>query len=983
MAADAARRTIASLLLSGTPRTICERYLSMPERAEQTTFGLLEKDIVVLDTETTGLSWRKNKLIEIAAARIDGREVVDRFQTFVHPGCPIPPEIVSLTGIRDIDVMDAPSDREAVAALAEFVGGQPVVAHNATFDRSFIQAMPGGDEVTDVWIDSLVLSRIALPRLSTHRLADMAQAFGCECVTHRAADDVDALCGMWRVFLLGLSDLPGGLLQRLADMHPEVDWPIRPLFAHLAQDAYGATFSLRDVRRALVAQGDTHRRTDFDDLDGCVRVPSADQVDDAFGDEGVVAGLYDAYEHRPEQVSMAQEVRASLDEGSHRAIEAGTGVGKSMAYLVPQIMFAHQNDVTVGVATKTNALTDQLVAQELPALDAALPGGVSYCSIKGYDHYPCLHRVDLAMVRELPDPPSSWSDGADEARADMLSAYAVIAAYASQSPEGDLDALGIRWQLLPRDSVTTTPSECLRTRCPYFPHECFVHGARRRAACSDVVVTNHAMLLRDIDLDNAILPPIRHWVVDEAHSFEQEARRQWAKELSKDAATNVFTQVGGVRHGIIHNVLVQSATLDCATLAAGLLTKAATSTHRGSVASEGFFDAVHELIALGRTQGGYDNVTLWIDDQVRQSEVWDSVTTLGAQLLTCLEECAKQLRSASAALAPEAPQLAAEVTEPATKLDELAQAMRVIVLAPDDAYVCSAELYGAKRRRNLERLVAQKFDIGADLSARWYPQTSSVVYTSATIAVGQSFEHFDRSVGFDRLDGVEHKDVQLQSSFDYDTQMSVIVARDMPAPGSDRYLEALEDLLYDTHVHMAGSVLTLFTNRREMDRVYQRLAPRLSTHGLKLLCQEPRSSARRLREQFMADESVSLFALKSFWEGFDAAGDTLRCVVIPKLPFASPNDPLVRERDAREARSWWRYSLPEAVLTVKQAAGRLIRTSTDSGILVLADSRIQTKRYGKTFLQALPSHNCITLESANVGRYIDMWRRSHVKRATR
>ena len=231
---------LADLIAPGTPEDVRAAYLSLAGRARGRDFGPLEEDVVVLDTETTGLSFKDCDLIEISAARMSGREVVERFETFVHPCGPIPEEITRLTGITNRDVMDAPSAREAVAALAEFVGGSPVLAHNATFDRTFIEAVPGGAGVSDTWIDTLSLSRIALPRLTTHRLADMAAAFGCASVTHRAGDDVDALCGLWRILLLALSDLPSGLLALLADMHGEVSWPLRPVFTHLAseRDAY-------------------------------------------------------------------------------------------------------------------------------------------------------------------------------------------------------------------------------------------------------------------------------------------------------------------------------------------------------------------------------------------------------------------------------------------------------------------------------------------------------------------------------------------------------------------------------------------------------------------------------------------------------------------------------------------------------------------------------------------------------------------------
>ena len=973
-----AQERLGSLMLPGTPERVRHQYLTLARRAEETSFGLLEEDVVMLDTETTGLSFRKNELIEIAAARISGREVVERFRTFVHPTGPIPQEIKELTGIQDLDVMDAPSPIEAVAALADFVAGQPVVAHNAMFDRSFIERVDGGCDVTDVWIDSLSLSRIALPCLKSHRLADMAEAFGCDAVTHRAMDDVDALCGIWRILLLGLSDLPAGLLDRLAGMHEDVPWSLRPILGHIAREWYGASFSLRDIRRELVARRDEQRRSDYFELAGDVDVPMREQIDEAFGPEGTLTRMYESYERRPEQIAMSQEVRDSLEEGSFRAIEAGTGVGKSMAYLVPEILFAQQNGITVGVATKTNALTDQLISHELPALSAVLPNGVSFCSIKGYDHYPCLRRLELAMVRELPANRGFEAPEAEyESAEDMLTAMAVVSAYAAQMPEGDLDALGIRWRAVPRDMLTTRSSECLRSRCPFFPHECMVHGARRRAACSDVVVTNHALLLRDIALDNAILPPIRHWVVDEAHGFEQEARRQWAYELSSEATTSVFAQLGGVDTGVIHSIITQAGKLDASTLVSGLMVKAAAAVQRASVLSADFLTSLHGLATLAPHGGGYESVTLWVDEHIRASEEWATLESIGSTLAASLDEVEKQLSAAHDALVPESAVMAAELADLVRRVHELSNALRIIVLEPDSSYVYSAELFKSAKRRGRERLVAEKLDVGADLSQRWYPELSGLVYTSATIAVGESFEHFEHAVGFDRLESTQHKHVRLDSSFDYDSHMSAVLVRDMPAPNDRAYLSELEQLLFDIHTRMGGSVLTLFTNRREMEQVFRSLQPRLSTHGLKLLCQERGASPRRLRERFMSEESVSLFALKSFWEGFDATGDTLRCVVIPKLPFASPHDPLVRERDVREPRAWWRYSLPEAVLSVKQAAGRLIRSSTDTGILVLADSRLVTKRYGRTFVNALPSHNCITLERANVGRYISMWQGSH------
>ena len=368
--------------------------------------------------------------------------------------------------------------------------------------------------------------------------------------------------------------------------------------------------------------------------------------------------------------------------------------------------------------------------------------------------------------------------------------------------------------------------------------------------------------------------------------------------------------------------------------------------------------------------------TLWVDDAVRGGDAWGEVAAAGERAADVLAEAVKQLKEAGAALRESDARLATDLGESTRFLAELLAGVKLICVEPDPSYVYSAQVCRSRKCMNMEKLCAEKLDVGADLAERWLPEMDTVVFTSATIAVGDSFEHFDAGVGLDRPGAGEHSDLRLDSSFDFDRNMSVIVAKDMPAPNERGYIDALVELLYDVHTSMGGGVLTLFTNRRDMERVHAELAPRLAREGLDLEQQGRGASARRLRDRFIAEKDLSLLALKSFWEGFDASGETLRCVVIPKLPFSSPNDPLVREREARDQRAWWKHSLPEAVISVKQAAGRLIRTSTDTGVLVLADSRLVTKRYGRQFIQSLPSKNVQSIERAGVGRFIKLWRAS-------
>ena len=960
--------TMADAVMAGTPDAVVAAYETLAERAKTRSFGLIEDDVIILDTETTGLSVQDNRLIEIAAARLRGREIVDRFDTFVHPGVPIPDEIVRLTGIRDSDVQHAPSPEGAVAMLADFVGGCPVIAHNATFDRSFIEAVRGGVNVSDIWIDSLALSRIALPRLASHKLSVLAELFGCDAVSHRAIDDVEALAGVWRILLVALTDLPRGLMRRLADMHPDIPWSYRPIFSFLAGEDPDGIFSLPAARTEILRAQAPDERVDADDLPFLL-LPTADETKSCYEPGGIVDHMYPGYEPRPEQVEMACEVRDALETSSHRVIEAGTGVGKSIAYLVPFAAAAKRNNVTVGIATKSNNLADQLIYHELPRLARELDGGLTFCALKGYDHYPCLRKLERlsrsdAEIKTTRDP------------ADTLTAIAVIYAYVCQSPTGDLDGLGIRWRSVNRADLTTPSRECARRLCPFFPDRCLVHGARRRASRVDVVVTNHSLLFRNVAADGKILPPIRHWVIDEAHSIEREARRQWAVTVSADESRAIFERLGGERSGSLGQLVRNLASSDAATLYMGLSAKATATVQRASLAMAEVFDSVRDLARRGRSDG-YDNANVWIGPEMRESAGWQHFLSPALTAIDALDEAHKNLASLVETVSADKPEFVVDVADGARRLKEMLDGLSLIVKGEDERYVYSLQV-NRRLRAGGESLTAELLDVGEMLAERWLPEVHTAIFTSATISIAGNFNHFNRAVGLDRLESGASKALHLDSSYDFDENMTVVVAGDVPDPRNrDAYLDTLEQLLVDVHIAMGGSALTLFTNRRDMEDLFARVEPKLAAAGLELACQQRNSSARQLRDRFISEKSSSLFALKAFWEGFDASGDTLRCVVIPKLPFSSPTDPLACERERREERAWAQYALPEAVLEVKQAAGRLIRSSSDVGVLVLADSRLVTKGYGKKFLNSLPTSGYQRIESEKVGRYLELWRRAH------
>jgi ATP-dependent DNA helicase DinG len=946
---------LAAFLVPGTDPDVAASYAAAAERARDAVFGF-EDEVVLVDIETTGFDPGRDSVIEIAAAAMRGPEILETFHTLVDPGTAIPPEIVRLTGITDDEVSGARSPDAAASALSAFVGGRDIVAHNAPFDRGFLERLASSGSFAGEWIDTLQLALIAFPRLSTHRLRDLAEALGGEAPSHRASDDVRSLCTVWRAVLCGLDDLGPALLGSLASLAPATEWPARKVLTHLAAGARSGTFDLADARRSRAGTERVAALPDADDLE-CA-CPEPEDVAAEFSAGGIAGRMYSGYEHRQEQAQMARAVTEAFSGGACVAVEAGTGVGKSLAYLVPAARFALLNNIGVGIATKTNALMDQLVYGELPALCQVLDEPLRFVALKGYEHYVCLRKLDR------------FASGLDDSDPATVGAVAALLAWVEQSAWGDLAATNVHLRREVRSEVTASVADCTRKRCRYYPHLCYVHGVRRRASSAHVVVTNHALLFRDVVADGGILPPIRHWIIDEAHAAESEARKQLSMECSRLELSVVLGALGGPRSGLIDTMRKQVAAFADADQPAliSALGEMERGVTEGSTLAASLFEFVRDVRGEGE-DAGYDTSEVRVDAAIRNGSAWGTVSRVGRSLAIRLESimaAGRRLVTLLEAGGQTATEVRADLAGVLTRIASQHIALVTVLEGEADEYVYHLTV-DRRPKGHADRLAASRLDVGEALAEEFFPRLRSAIFTSATISAGDDFAHFARAVGLDRLGPGRWSALRLPSSYDFERQMAAFVPTDLVVPGAREYLGRLETLLFELHLAMNGSVLTLFTNRRDMDHLYRVLAPRLAEEGLGLLVQSRGVSAKRLRDEFLADGQVSLFATKSFWEGFDARGDTLRCVVVPKLPFGNVRDPLTREREERYGKAAWeRFYLPEAVIELKQAAGRLIRSSTDQGCLVIADPRVLVKGYGRTFLAALPVDDVERLDSERV-----------------
>lgn len=987
---------IEKYISDGTPDAVIKLYSELPERAANSDFGEFDCNVVVIDTETTGVSPRRDELTQIAAARLEHGEITDWFITFVNPGKSIPSEVAHLTNIHDEDVKDAPTPQEALTQLVEFVGDAKLVAHNAQFDRFFTTNHPEGYPLLEnLWIDSLDLARITLPRMKSHRLIDLVRAFDLPLSTHRADADVRATCALYRLLLAGIEAMPVPLVAEIGRLAPREEWETGQVFSYFAKRTAEASdsedeptgtrtqlFSLKDLRSRVTKTTVAPKRDAFDINDEDMKFPTAEQIDEAFAPEGIVGGVHEDYQERAEQLAMAQACRKAFATSDNLAAEAGTGIGKSLAYLTPAAITAIENDITCGVATKTNALLDQLVYHELPALSRAIEKktghALTYAALKGFSHYPCLRKIqhvlnEGARVVEVQNEEHSQAP-----------AIAILLSFIQQTDYDDIDMLRLDYRTLPRRAITTTSHECMRRKCPFYGAKCFVHGQRQRAAVSNIVVTNHSLLFCDVAAEGGLLPPVRYWVVDEAHSAEDEARRTLSLEISVDALRQLADRVTGES---THNVFVRAerqvtgppatdengealnvSADDFSTLFYALCNKAKAAGSVFEIKAKEFCAHVPDLLFFDdQKSSSYEYIDIWLNRQIRNTTIFGSLTGAARALI----EAAEKLTNACQELvgyiegAQGSGAVQRDIAATAFELKDLIRAADAIFVKATDEYVYSVTL-NRKPDRPGNILHAQLYNVGERLNETLYANTRSVAFVSATLTVAGSFRPFEEAMGLNASPASHARTLELGSAFDFDSSMTIYVPNDMPDPTSMRYMPAISQFLTELHKAQGGSILTLFTNRKEMTSCFSNVEPELTANNLRLICQRSGVSVKGLRDEFLADQALSLFATKTFWEGFDAPGSTLRGVVLAKLPFSKPSDPLECERRSREDAAWRKWVLPHSVIEVKQAVGRLIRKADDQGIVVLADNRLITKSYGQVFLDSMPSHDIRVLSCAEI-----------------
>jgi len=682
-------------------------------------------------------------------------------------------------------------------------------------------------------------------------------------------------------------------------------------------------------------------------------------VDDLLGEGGAFAAAFPNYECREGQLRMAHGVVDAFNRESHLLVEAGTGTGKSLAYLIPAVQWALLNKTPVVVSTNTKNLQSQLFEKDLPLIRAVTGLDFKAALIKGRSNYLCLRKLIYLL-----------DHASFELRAGQHELAASVLVWLTRTQTGDLSEIS---GLEARGSggfaalLSSSAEECAGRSCRHF-RQCFLRRARAKSMAADVVVANHALVFAEMQDKGQAIPPHGHLILDEAHNIEDAATRFFSVEASRSRVRFLLRRVGRLRQkgssgllaAFLHQVTNGAITGDADKRA--VIEKICQKLNRASEqveqALDPFFTACGGLLASG---GGMRRLLPDIKDtqewrQVVETEqglrqaVAGMVETLNA-LIEQMEELDVGTLGFNTAFIQDFNGLRAglvELREDIAFMMELEVPGMVFWVEADDRFLKTA------------RLTAAPIDVGERLHETLYQQKQSIIFTSATLSVRGSYAFLMKRLGLDRIEPERLKTLDVGTPFDYASQSLLVVPMFLPEPtASDQaYDEALGAFLANLFRRTGGRGLSLFTSYTMLQRTTSALREALHGDGIEVLAQGESASREDLTSRFRLDVSSVLMGTHSFWEGVDVVGETLSCVVLARLPFAVFTDPVVAARgEALEAAgqsAFTGFSLPNAVIRFRQGFGRLIRHRTDRGVVIVADRRMMTKRYGHWFRSSVP-----------------------------
>ncbi|SMF87296.1 ATP-dependent DNA helicase DinG [Paenibacillus uliginis N3/975] len=923
----------------------------------------------VLDFETTG-NQSADEIIQVGLAIIDEDRSISRvYGSYVNPGIPIPPFITGLTGISDQDVAEAPSLEEMMMELVPMLDDVVLVGHNVAFDFNFLQNaldrcgyLPFSGRI----LDTIHFLKICFPSLTSYQLGMVSSYFGLEHDRPHQADS-DALATAYALLkcLEELDQLPLLTIQRLSDLFAVEDSDLSWFFDGMRADKENQAIQdpdnytyFRQFALAIEDWTDMTPARDEEEVNPLAELSFEQYMSQVRNN---LRETLPQYESRDAQDIMFEEVMNALEDDKHLLIEAGTGTGKSLGYLLPSIYQSVKQEQKVMVSTHTINLQEQLRERDIPLLTKVVPFPFKAAVFKGRQHYLCLRKFEHKINRRDFNTPKE----------DIIIAAQMII-WLTQTETGDDEELNLGgrggdfWETVSSDS-----DSCLGRACPWF-RKCFYHRAKHEAGIADVVITNHSKLFTDVKANHQLLPSYERLVIDEAHHLEDVAGKHLGLHMKYFTVVHTLTRLyKDSRNGQLPALrqLLQTSAHE----KAGEWTVVIDRLYPDLITVKESWDRLSDLLfgllpeRGDASAGDAGQFTLRLSPSKKPKD-WESLTELENQIHVTLGDVVRKGDMLTSEVREELNDYGADslITDINGLFKDLAahrENLKFFMTLNDEGVVYWMEANGNFRSKSLQ-MFAVPVDVSGQLKELFFDKKRSIILTSATLSIDKSFQYMIDNLGLqDASDQGQLNTVQLPSPFNYREQALLLIPRDFPSVkgtmGDQNFVSTLVQSLADAAKATHGRMLVLFTSYRMLRQVYDPLKEVLSSSDISVLGQGMDGSSRtKLIRRFQDSSASVLLGTSSFWEGVDIPGEALTCLAIVRLPFQPPNHPLVEAKSEllqqQKKNPFMKLSVPQAVIRFKQGFGRLVRTAQDKGIVIVYDTRVIESYYGKYFLYSLP-----------------------------
>ncbi len=912
--------------------------------------GNLEKvEYVIVDIETTGLDLERSSIIEVGAILVVNNVIKDKYSSFIRYEDVLPETTKRITGITEKMLCDAPLLSDVITELKDFINKRPVVSHNG-FSFDFPMLERHGLKFNEKY-DSMEFAFFVLPtNLGGHSVNFLAQQFSLGSISHRALGDCEFEFKIIKKLREEYKKKPKEHREALLYLTRRIQW----WWANFLPGEAKPIERISDFVAAYVPYRKEQAGQEMLTLE--TKGIDLNEVERNFVYTSQLSGPEDYSEDRPEQKKMAGFIASAFNESKHVVIEAGTGTGKSKAYLVPSLLFALQNGIPVIISTHTKALQDQLFFKEIPHMKNTINPDLKVALLKGKKNYVCLQKfsefedeiIDALVQRSL------YEFGKTGTQFTSPLAYLFLSSWVLTTERGDWDELPYWFkERIPKKielEICNLDELCHKETCElYDAQKCFLAKARLRAKDADLVIVNHALTLSGIILEEQSENPVeeeqekkyshivfpgesKFIVFDEVHHLEDDATSAWEHSISRGALELVLEQLYGKKGSILllKNVLRDTNSalfksfedkegdlkLSIRTLFDKILPQLVSNVSEEQPTMYSLFDEIPDTLSFKK-----DMFDTLIDLRFRLRDIANTLDVFAGELPNSRTGKILIVR--------------------ANVIKKIVESLNIIV-ENNENYVKYFE-----RSEGGIYIKAAPLSVASFLKEYVYDNFLSVVLTSATLTVNKGWGFFSNRCGTNLIARDKISYQALQSSFDYKKQVKFFLPKGISySENRETHFEKCIEFLEKAIIASNGGTLILCTSYKQINMLYEKLDKPLAQHGIRLLRQSKGSVSSVIRD-FKNDIDSVLIGTESLWRGIDVPGTSLRSIFIYKIPYRMPGLPVLKARrqelENMGKDSFMEYYEPLTAIALKQGFGRLIRKSTDTGIAVLLDERLMDR----------------------------------------